>query len=393
MDISKNNKYQDFRQERISFGPEAKNILVGNVVDIFRNSPLKLKCGKEYSNIPIAFQTHGELNSDKSNAILICHALTGDQYVLNNNPVTGKEGWWQDYIGSGKAIDTDKYFVICPNVIGGCMGSFGPKSLNPETGCPYNLSFPVITIEDMVEFQHGLISEHFGINKLHAVVGGSMGGMQALQWLAKYPQKVTKLLAIATSAKFSAQNIAFNEIGRQSIIADANWHEGSYSQHNTYPDKGLAIARMMAHVTYMSESKLAEKFGRKLQEKSNITYGFDADFQIESYLRYQGRSFIERFDPNSYLYITRAMDYFDLAQQYSGDLTKAFVNSKECQVCVVSFSSDWMFTTAEAKQIIMALSPHNNDVSFVEIETDLGHDAFLLPNANFYNSIEGFLNK
>jgi homoserine O-acetyltransferase len=383
------------RTETFHYG-ESRNIFeVGDIIDIFTEQPLKLGSGQEIKNFPIAFKTYGKLNEKKDNAILICHALTGDQYLIGKHPVTKRPGWWENYCGKDKIINTDEYFVICPNILGGCMGSYGPKSQrndgdrgNQEV---IGLDFPVITIGDMVKVQKELIKA-FGINKLNAVIGGSMGGMCVLEWLSKYPEMIEKCMVIASSAKHSAQNIAFNEIGRQAIMADPNWQKGKYNEVGTYPSKGLAIARMMAHVTYLSESGLQNKFGRNLQDRENITYGFDADFQIESYLRYQGMSFIERFDPNSYLYITRAMDYFDLESEYEGNLAKAFENA-QCSVCVVSFSSDWLFTPEDSKYIVQALSSGDCDVSFVNIETDKGHDAFLLPDERFEKTIRGFLSE
>jgi homoserine O-acetyltransferase len=377
------------KKRTLKFGSSHREIEVGDVINLAVKTPLKLDCGEEISDFPIAFQTYGKLNKSKSNAILICHALTGDQYVVGKHPVTKKNGWWSDYVGKGKAIDTDKYFIICPNALGGCMGSFGPKDEFGKTGKPYGLDFPVITIGDMVKVQK-LLVEAFGIKKLHSVIGGSMGGMQVLEWISKYPKLMNSAVAIATSAKHSAQNIAFNEIGRQAVMADAGWCKGKYTEMNQYPDRGLAIARMMAHITYLSEAGLQNKFGRKLQNKSAISFGFDADFQVESYLRYQGMSFVERFDANSYLYITRAMDYFDLASDFGGSLAKAFEKTS-CRVCVISFNSDWLFPTSASLDIVRALSASSSDVSFFEIESDKGHDSFLLPNTQLEGAITGFL--
>ena len=366
-----------------------KEIEISGITTLFSDKPLKLKNGKEISNVNIAYRTYGKLNEDKSNVILICHSLTGDQYVAESHPVTGKDGWWDHYVGSGKAIDTDRYFIICSNVIGSCMGSLGPKDVNPETGQRYNLDFPIITIGDMVKAQKELI-DSLGITRLNAVIGGSMGGMQTLEWLSKHAEIIDSAIVISTASKHSAQNIAFNEVGRQAIIADENWCGGKYIEEGKNPSKGLSIARMMAHITYLSEDGLQRKFGRNLQDRENLTYGFDADFQIESYLRYQGMSFVDRFDPNSYLYVTRAMDYFDLEAEYDGSLAKAFKNVK-CPVSVISFSSDWLFTSDDAKQIVMALSAGKSEVSFVNIESDKGHDAFLLPDERLEGAIRGFL--
>lgn len=376
-------------KKKLHFGSSFKEIEVGEITNLFIDTPLELASGAKVQDIPVAFQTFGRLNKEKSNAILICHALTGDQYLIGNHPVTGKPGWWENYVGFDKAIDIDKFFVICPNSLGGCMGTFGPKEIDPKTGNPYGLSFPMITVGDMVKLQKALV-EHFGIQKLYAAVGGSMGGMQVLEWVSKYPEMVSSAIVVASSYKHSAQNIAFNEIGRQSIMADPNYSGGKYFEQKTYPAKGLSIARMMAHITYLSEYELQKKFGRKLQDKDMVSYGFDADFQVESYLRYQGLSFVERFDPNSYMYITRAMDYFDLEAEYNGKLANAFANA-DMPVCVVSFTSDWLFPPEDGKEIVRALSSCGCEVSFLNIESDKGHDAFLLPNDIFYNALQGFV--
>jgi homoserine O-acetyltransferase len=308
---------------------------------------------------------------------------------VGKHPVTGKKGWWDTMVGSGRPLDTDKYFIICANVLGGCMGSFGPKAVNNETGKPYNLDFPVITIADMVRAQKLLIDQ-LGVERLFSVIGASMGGMLALQWAQLYPKLIDAVIPIATAARHTAQNIAFHEIGRQSIIADPGWEEGNYIQKEAFPAKGLAVARMTAHVTYLSEEGLHRKFGRNLQDRNNVTFGFEADFQVESYLRHQGMSFVERFDPNSYLYITRAMDYFDMAADVGGHLGDAFKDA-EAEFCVVSFSSDWLFPTEEVRTVVHALSASGVGVSFVEIPTDKGHDAFLLEEPAFENAIKGFL--
>lgn len=374
---------------KAAFGPKYKEVEVGDIVILAKDKPLRLDCGKDISSFPVAYKAYGTLNADKSNAILIFHGLTGDQYFMEKHPVTKKSGWWEKIAGPGKILDTNKYFLICSNVIGGCMGSFGPKCTNPETGEPYNLDFPVVTIGDMVRAQK-LLVEHFGIEKLFAVIGGSMGGLLTLEWAAKYPESTYAAIPIATAARHTAQNIAFHEIGRQAIKADPAWHEGNYIKHKTMPSKGLAVGRMMAHVTYMSESGLARKFGRGLQNKDKITYGFDTDFQIESYLLHQGKSFVNRFDPNSYLYVTRAMDYFDLEADYDGMLANAFKNTKT-KFCVISFSSDWLFPTSEARHIVHALNASVAKVSFVEVKTDKGHDAFLLDVPEFWETLDGFI--
>ena len=351
---------------------------------------LKLDCGKEISNFPLAYETYGNLNEKKDNAILIFHALTGDQYASGINPITKKEGWWNYAVGPGKSFDTDKFFVICANVIGGCMGSYGPGTIDPLTNKPIGTSFPVITINDMVNAQYNLL-DYFKIEKLFAVAGGSMGGMQVLQFVSNFPNKARVALPIACTASHSAQNIAFNELGRQAIMSDSNWKEGLYDEKSTNPDKGLAVARMAAHITYLSKKGLQEKFGRNLQERSDLKFGFDADFQIESYLRYQGSVFVDRFDANSYLYITRAMDYFDLTKQFEGNLSKAFKETKT-KFFIISFTSDWLYPTSENKDIVIALNAIGADVGFVEIKTDKGHDSFLLDVPDFLSTIKNYLN-
>lgn len=353
------------------------------------DKPLHLDCGVDLSPFQIAYQSYGTLNTDRSNAILICHALTADQHVFNTHPVTGKPGWWQTMMGPGKPIDTDRYFVICSNVIGGCMGSTGPSSTNPATGKPWGLDFPVITIPDMVRAQAMLI-DHLGISKLFAVVGGSMGGMQVLQWATAYPERAFAVLAIACGARHSAQNIAFHELGRQAVMADPDWRQGRYFEHGTHPRRGLGVARMAAHITYLSDAALHRKFGRRLQDREGPTFSFDADFEVESYLRHQGSSFVERFDANSYLYLTRAMDYFDIAADHDGVLASAFLGSRT-RFCVVSFTSDWLFPSSEARAVVHALNASSARVSFAEITTDKGHDAFLLDEPEFFAISRAFL--
>ncbi|MEM7299963.1 MAG: homoserine O-acetyltransferase [Pseudomonadota bacterium] len=367
-----------------------------NTVVFDETQPLALDSGDSLAPLQLAYQTMGKLNDDKSNAILVCHALTGDQYFgfspgdpLQKHPVTGKPGWWESLIGPQKPIDTDKYFVVCVNVVGGCLGSTGPASINPATGKSYGLDLPVITIGDMVRAQAMLI-DHLGIDQLFSVVGGSMGGMQVLQWAATYPDRVYSAIPIATGARHSAQNIAFHEVGRQAIMADPDWHGGNYIDKNTIPRKGLSVARMTAHITYLSEPALHRKFGRNLQDREALTFGFDADFQIESYLRHQGMTFVDRFDANSYLYMTRAMDYFDLKEEHGGRLADAFANTKT-RFCLVSFTSDWLFPTEESRAIVHALNAAGASVSFVEIETDKGHDAFLLDEPELSATVGGFL--
>ena len=359
------------------------------VVTFPSEQALTLDAGNALAPLTIGYQTYGALNGDRSNAVLICHALTGDQHVANVHPVTGKPGWWDVLVGPGKPIDTERYFVICSNVIGGCLGTTGPASVNPATGNAFGLDLPVITIKDMVRAQAMLV-DHLGIETLFCVAGGSMGGMQVLQWAALFPNRVFAAMPIATAARHSSQNIAFHEVGRQAIMADPEWCGGRYLDAGTRPEKGLSVARMAAHITYMSDQALHAKFGRKLQNRIAPTFTFDADFQIESYLRYQGRTFVERFDANSYLYMTRAMDYFDLAADYGGVLANAFKDTKT-RFCVVSFTSDWLFPTSDSRAIVHALNAGGALVSFVEIETDKGHDAFLLDIPELVETSQGFL--
>ena len=360
-----------------------------NIKKIIVKKPLTLDCGKIINNYPIAYETYGTLNEKKDNAILAFHALTGDQFVSGTNPITNKSGWWSYAVGPGKAIDTKKFFVICANVIGGCMGSYGPDSIDPTTSKTLGTNFPVITINDMVNAQYNLL-EFFKIDQLFCITGGSMGGMQVLQFVANYPDKAKTAIPIACTASHSAQNIALNELGRQAIMADQNWNKGNYFNTNSSPDKGLAVARMAAHITYLSKKGLQEKFGRKLQERDDLKFSFDADFQIESYLRHQGSVFVDRFDANSYLYITRAMDYFDLIKQYNGNLSEAFKTSKT-KFFIISFTSDWLYPTPENKEIVIALNSAGADVGFIEITSDKGHDSFLLDVPDFLKSIKNFL--
>ncbi|MCK0097904.1 homoserine O-acetyltransferase [Qipengyuania sp. S6317L1] len=354
---------------------------------------LPLDSGQVLDGARIAYETYGELNEDRSNAILICHALTGDQYVASTHPITGKPGWWERMVGPGKPIDTDRFHVICANVIGSCLGSTGPASIAPD-GKPYAMRFPVITIRDMVR---GLVAllDGLEIETLHAVVGGSMGGMQTLSLAANWPERASRVLVLASTARHSAQNIAFHELGRQAIMADPNWCDGDYYGGDAKPDNGLAVARMAAHITYLSEEGLTEKFGRRLQDRPDGTkgaksFGFEADFQIESYLRYQGSGFTQRFDANSYLYITRAMDYFDLAEEHGGKLANAFARST-ARFCLVSFDSDWLYPTSESRHVVHALNATSAKVSFVELSANAGHDSFLLPHDQLDRVVRGFV--
>lgn len=355
----------------------------------FADNALELDCGQLLPQFQVAYCTYGELNEAKSNAILVCHALTGDQYVASRNPVTGKPGWWEVMIGPGKPIDTDHFFVICTNILGGCLGTTGPASTNPATGKAYGLDFPVITIGDMVKAQARLI-DHLGIEQLFSVVGGSMGGMQVLEWASRYKHRVYTAIPIATAPWHSAQNIAFHEVGRQAVMADPEWTAGRYLEEDRVPRRGLAVARMAAHITYLSEEALERKFGRSLQGRSAKTFSFSADFQVESYLRHQGSTFVDRFDANSYLYITRAMDYFDLSIDNGGKLADAFRGTRT-RFCVVSFTSDWLYPTRESREIVQALNAVAANVSFVEVESDKGHDAFLLDEPELFATVCGFL--
>jgi len=365
------------------------NKKIENINKIIVTKPLKLDCGKTIKDFPLAYETYGKLNENKDNAILVFHALTGDQFVAGINPVTKKDGWWVTAVGPGKAIDTKKYFVICANVIGGCMGSLGPSDINKETNQPYGLDFPVITIKDIVRAQESLL-DHLGIEKLLCATGGSMGGMQLLQFCATFPEKTFSAIPIACSSSHSAQNIALNELARQAIMADPVWDNGKYFLKNTQPKNGLAVAMMFGNISYVSVQGMQEKFGRKLQEKADYEFSFNADFQVESYLRHQGSSFVERFDANSVLYITRAMDYFDLSKQYKNGLIEAF-NHQLTKFLVISFSSDWLYTTKENKDIVIALNASGADVSYSEIETDKGHDSFLLNEPEFLKTLKGFI--
>jgi homoserine O-acetyltransferase len=360
------------------------------VVHFAETAPLRLTCDQLLAPFSVAYQTYGTLNAAKSNAILLCHALTGDQHVASANPITGKPGWWESLVGPGRPVDTDRFFIICANIIGGCMGSTGPASINPRTGQPYGLDFPVITIADMVNAQVRLI-DHLGIDQLFAVVGGSMGGMQVLEWAASHSHRVHCAIPIATASYHSSQNIAFHEVGRQAVMADPDWCRGAYYAEGKVPRNGLAVARMAAHITYLSEEALHNKFGRTLQDRPRVTFSFNADFQVESYLRHQGSTFVDRFDANSYLYITRAMDYFDLAAEHGGVLANAFKDT-QTRFCVVSFTSDWLYPTRESRRIVHALNAVAANVSFVEIESDKGHDAFLLDEPEFFATVRGFIN-
>ena len=375
---------------RAAATPAEEAVNLQPVAQFGADTPLRLDSGAELAPIRIAYQTYGALNDDKSNVVLVCHALTGDQFVASRHPITGKPGWWETMVGPDRPVDTNRFYVICANIVGSCMGTTGPMDMNPATGKPYGLEFPVITVADMVRAQAKLLDQ-LGIEDLFCVLGGSLGGMQVLQWAASYPERVFSAIPIATATRHSSQNIAFHEVGRQAIMADRDWHGGDYQSHATRPRKGLAVARMAAHITYLSEQALHRKFGRNLQDRDALTFGFEADFQIESYLRHQGFTFVDRFDANSYLYITRAMDYFDLDGDHDGIIANAFKGTKT-RFCVVSFTSDWLFPTSEARHIVQALNAVAANVSFVEIESDKGHDAFLLDEPEMFSTLTGFIN-
>jgi homoserine O-acetyltransferase len=351
-----------------------------------------MESGSKLGPITVAYETYGELDSSSSNVMLILHALSGDSHVAGlYNLDDPKPGWWDNMVGPGKGIDTDKYFVICSNILGGCGGSTGPSSVNPKTGEPYGLEFPVVTVGDMVKVQKALL-DHLGISRILGVIGGSLGGMQVLEWCVRYPEMVAGAIPLASTSKHSALAIAFNEVARQSIVADPDWKEGNYYS-GPAPDRGLAVARMIGHITYLSDESMRNKFGRRLQDKSDFSFNFDADFQVESYLRYKGSEFVERFDANSFLYITKATDYFDLEEQHgSGSIVPAFARAS-AKFLVVSFTSDWLYPTYQSRAMVKAMKKNGLDVSFCEIEADWGHDAFLLPNESLSSLIKGFLER
>jgi homoserine O-acetyltransferase len=348
---------------------------------------LSLDNGATLAAVEVAFETYGTLNAQKTNAILVLHAFSGDAHAAGISHETGKPGWWDNMIGPGKAFDTDKYFVICSNVLGGCRGTTGPASVNPETGCPYAMSFPVITIGDMVRAQKMLV-DWFGIKKLLSVSGGSMGGMQALEWAVSYPDQVATAIPIASTARHSAQQIAFNEVGRQAIMADPDWSDGNYYGKQP-PGRGLAVARMVGHITYMSDESMREKFGRRLRDKETFSFGFDVDFEVESYLRYRGSQFVNRFDANSYLYITKAMDYFDLTGGQKS--LAAALEPARARFLVISFSSDWLYPSYQSQEMVRALRSRNRDVAYVELNSNYGHDSFLVDVAEQTELVRGFL--
>ncbi len=381
-------EYIEHDKDHISVGIVEKKLFT------FAEPPneLQLDSGARLGPVTLAYETYGNLNADKSNVVLILHALSGDSHVAGYyKPDDEKPGWWDNMVGPGKGIDTDKYFVVCSNIIGSCMGSTGPCTINPKTVLPYGLDFPVVTIGDMVKAQKALVDE-LEIAQILCVVGGSIGGMQLLEWCVRYPEMVKSAIPLATTIKHSALAIAFNEVARQAIMADPKWNGGNY-YFGPKPDLGLAVARMIGHITYLSDDAMRLKFGRRLQDKSDFSFNFDADFQVESYLRYQGKKFVERFDANSFLYITKAADYYDFEKQHgNGSAVEAFSKTM-AKFLVISFTSDWLYPTYQSKDMVKAMKKNGLDVSFCEIEADWGHDAFLLPNERLSALIKGFLER
>jgi len=355
------------------------------------DSPIILEGGKSLPAYDLVFETYGQLNQDASNAILICHALSGDHHVAGYYTMEDKRpGWWDNVIGPGKAIDTNQFFVVCLNNLGGCKGSTGPTSINPETNTPYGPDFPIITVNDWVKIQ-AVLADNLNIHQWVAVVGGSLGGMQAMQWAISLPERLKHVIMIAAAPKLSAQNIAFNEVARTAIKADPDFHEGYYASHDTLPRKGLGLARMLGHITYLSDEAMGEKFGRELRHGS-INYGFDVEFQIESYLRYQSETFAEQFDANTYLLMTKALDYFDPASDFQDDLTKA-VSEIQAKCLVISFTTDWRFSPERSQEIVNALLSANKDVTYAEIEANQGHDAFLFPISRYHDILNAYMKK
>jgi homoserine O-acetyltransferase len=381
-------EYIEHDRDQISVGIVEKKLYT------FAESPdeMMLECGAKLGPITLAYETYGTLNADKTNVVLILHALSGDSHAAGYyKPEDDKPGWWDNMVGPGKGIDTNKYFVVCSNIIGSCMGSTGPCTINPKTVLPYALDFPVVTIGDMVKAQKALL-DHLGINKILSVVGGSIGGMQVLEWCVRYPDMVESAIPLATTTKHSALAIAFNEVGRQAIMADPKWYKGNY-YFGPKPDLGLAVARMIGHITYLSDESMRLKFGRRLQDKGDFSFNFDADFQVESYLRYQGAKFVDRFDANSFLYITKAGDYYDFEKLHGdGSAVQAF-SAMKAKFLVVSFTSDWLYPTYQSRDMVKAMKKNGLDVSFCEIEAEWGHDAFLISSERLTALIRGFLDR
>ena len=359
---------------------------------VFFSAPLKLECGRELPGYSLTYETYGTLNAQRSNAILLCHALSGDHHAAGYHAMDDrKPGWWEHLLGPGKAMNTNTFFFICANFIGSCKGSTGPASINPETGTPWGLDFPMVTVRDWVRTQADL-ADHLGIAQWAAVVGGSLGGMQVMQWTMDYPERLRHAVVIAAASKLTAQNIAFNEVCRQAIMTDPDFHGGRYYAHNTKPRRGLSLARMIGHITYLSDNAMRTKFGRDTRGGKAFSFGFDVDFEVESYLRYQGSSFVERFDANSYLYITKALDYFDPANAFGGNLAEAFA-STQAGFLVISFSSDWRFSPERSREIVQALYTCNQDVSYAEIEAEHGHDSFLMPIPQYVAVLSAYLGR
>ncbi|WP_044411118.1 homoserine O-succinyltransferase MetX [Thiomicrospira microaerophila] len=356
------------------------------------DQPLKLVSGAVLPKFDLMYETYGQLNADASNAVLICHALSGDHHVAGYHEGSDKPGWWNDYIGPNKPIDTNKLFVVCSNNLGSCRGSTGPTTLNPETGRVYGSDFPIVTCRDWVNSQN-LLRAHLGIEQWAAIVGGSMGGMQVMQWAIDYPDKLRHALVIAAAPKLSAQNIAFNEVARRAIMTDPEFHEGRFIEAGTTPKGGLALARMLGHLTYLSDDMMGAKFGRELRTES-LKYSFDVEFQVESYLRYQGEKFAtkQNFDANTYLLMTKALDYFDPAAEFDNDLSQAF-SQTQAKFLVVSFTSDWRFSPARSHEIVRALLDNDLDVSYAEVESEHGHDAFLLPNTHYEGIFRAYMQR
>ncbi len=351
---------------------------------------LELDCGRSLSEFTLAYETYGELNAQRSNALLICHALSGDQHAAGYHSTEDrKPGWWDNCIGPGKPFDTNRFFIVSPNNLGGCKGSSGPVSINPETGKPYGPDFPLVTVHDWVISQSYLADE-LGIEQWAAVIGGSLGGMQVMQWAIDFPDRLRSAVVIAAAPKLTAQNIAFNEVARQAIFSDPDFHEGHYYEHKTTPRRGLMLARMLGHITYLSDHAMREKFGRDLR-KGMLNFGFDVEFQVESYLRYQGKSFVDRFDANTYLIMTKALDYFDPALNSENDLSRAFQDTG-ADFLVVSFTGDWRFSSARSREIVRALIAAKKKVSYLEIEAELGHDAFLTQIAEYHDALRSYMN-
>lgn len=355
------------------------------------SEPLPLKCGETLPQFHLMYETYGELNADKSNAVLICHALSGNHHVAGKHSIDDKyPGWWDNFVGPGKPLDTNRFFVIGLNNLAGCHGSSGPSSTNPATDRPYSASFPVVTVEDWVNSQARLM-DYLGIEKLAAVIGGSLGGMQALQWTIAFPERVRHALVIASAPNLTAQNIAFNEVARQAIITDPEFHQGDYYNHGVIPRRGLRIARMLGHITYLSDDAMGEKFGRKLRH-GEIKYGFDVEFEMESYLRYQGDKFANEFDANTYLRMTRALDYYDPAQAFNGNLSAALANVS-AKFLVISFTSDWRFSPARSREIVKALLDNELSVRYAEVTAAHGHDAFLMPDKHYHDILRAYLKR